>query len=165
MLSAKILKALNDQINQEMSAAYMYLSMSAYFSDIPLNGFAHWMTMQVQEELLHSQKLFDYVINRNSKVKLGPIAAPPASWKSPLAACKAAYQAEVNNTKQIYRVMDVAIKGDDHATRVILQWFVEEQVEEEATALDLVEQLKLAGNAPGAMLILDRELGGRTAAN
>ena len=106
----------------------------------------------------------DYVLERDGNVKLAQIDAPTGSWKSTLVACEAAYKAEVKNTKQINDLMNLAIAENDHATRVILQWFVGEQVEEESTALDLVEQVKLAGDAPGAILILDRELGGRTLA-
>ena len=157
-----MLKAINDQINQEMYSAYMYLSMAAYFAETNLNGFSHWMRLQVQEELVHSQKLFDYLIDRNGEVTLGQIAAPPKAWKTPLAACQGANKAEVRNTKQINELMNQAIKEGDHATRVILQWFVEEQVEEESTSRDLVEQVKLAGTNPSALLILDRELGSRT---
>jgi ferritin len=161
MLSKKMETAINRQINLEIHSALQYLQMSAYFAQENLNGFAHWMRVQYQEELAHANKLFDYVIQRDGSVALEAVAAPPKSWKSTLAACEAAYQAEVNNTKQINALMDQAIKENDHATRVILEWFVEEQVEEESSALNLIEQVKLAGNAAGAILLLDRELGGR----
>lgn len=161
MLSKKMETAINHQINLEIQSALQYLQMSAYFSSANLNGFAHWMRVQYQEELVHANKLFDYVIRRDGVVSLDAIAAPPKTWKSTLAACQAGYQAEVNNTKQINALMDQAIKENDHATRVILEWFIEEQVEEENSANNLIEQVKLADNAPGAILLLDRELGGR----
>jgi ferritin len=161
MLSKKMETAINHQINLEIQSALQYLQMSAFFSQENMNGFAHWMRIQYQEELLHANKLFDYVIRRDGNVVIEAIAAPPRTWKSTLAACQAGYQAEVNNTKQINSLMDQAIKENDHATRVILEWFVEEQVEEESSALNLIEQVKMAGDAAGAILLLDRELGGR----
>ncbi len=161
MLSKKMETAINHQINLEIQSALQYLQMSAFFSQENLNGFAHWMRIQYQEELVHANKLFDYVLRRDGNVAIDAIAAPPKTWKSALAACQGGYQAEVNNTKQINSLMDQAIKENDHATRVILEWFVEEQVEEENSALNLIEQLKLAGAEPGAILLLDRELGGR----
>jgi len=161
MLSKKMEAAINKQINLEIHSALQYLQMSAHFSQQNLNGFAHWMRVQYQEELNHAGKLFDYVLQRDGNVALEAIAAPPRTWKSTLAACQAAYQAEVNNTRQINSLMDQAIKENDHATRVILEWFIEEQVEEESSALNLIEQVKLAADAPGAILLLDRELGAR----
>ena len=162
MLSKKMETALNKQINQELFSAYQYMGIAAYFAEQNLDGFAHWMRMQAQEELMHSSKLFDYVVDRNGKIDLQPIKAPAKTWKTALAALQAAYKAETTNTKQINTIMDGAIKENDHATRVILQWFVEEQVEEESSALDLVEKVKLAQGSASAMFILDRELGTRT---
>jgi ferritin len=162
MISKKMETAINQQINQEIFSAHMYLQMSAYFASRNLNGFSHWFRLQYQEELVHAGKLFDHVLMRDGHVKLTAVSAPTQTWKSTLAACQAAYQAEVNNTKQIDALMDAAAKEKDHATRVILQWFVEEQVEEESSSMNLVEQVKLAGDDSSATLILDRELGGRT---
>jgi ferritin len=162
MISKKMEAAINQQINQEIFSAHMYLQMSAYFASRNLNGFAHWFRIQYQEELVHAGKLFDHVLMRDGEVALTAVAAPTQTWKSTLAACEAAYNAEVKNTKQINALMDAATKENDHATRVILQWFVEEQVEEESSAMNLVEQVKLSGDQPGAILILDRELGART---
>jgi ferritin len=161
MFSTKMQAAINKQINLEIQSALLYLQMSAHFAQENLNGFSHWMRIQHQEELVHANKLFDYVLRRDGNVTLDAIAAPPKSWRSTLAACEAAYNAEVNNTKQINALMDQAIKENDHATRVILEWFVEEQVEEEQSALNLIKQVKIAGNDAGAVLLLDRELGGR----
>jgi ferritin len=162
MISKKMEAAINKQINLEIQSALLYLQMSAHFAHENLNGFSHWMRIQHQEELNHAGKLFDYVLQRDGEVTLTTIAIPQKDWKSTLAACQAAYNAEVNNTKQINALMDQAIKENDHATRVILEWFVEEQVEEESSALNLIKQVELADGAPGAILLLDRELGGRT---
>jgi len=161
MLSKKMESAINKQVNLEIHSALMYLQMSAHFSQQNLNGFARWMRVQYQEELNHAGKLFDYVLRRDGNITLEAVAAPPKTWRTTLAACEAAYQAEVNNTKQINALMDQAIKENDHATRVILEWFVEEQVEEESSALNLIEQVKMASDEPGAVLLLDRELGAR----
>jgi len=161
MISKKMETAINKQINLEIQSALLYLQMAAHFAHENLNGFAHWMRIQHSEELVHANKLFDYLLQRDGEVTLTAVAAPPKSWKSTLASCEAAYAAEVNNTKQINALMDQAIKENDHATRVILEWFVEEQVEEESSALNLIKQVQLAGNAAGAILLLDRELGGR----
>jgi ferritin len=161
MLSKKMETAINNQINLEIQSALLYLQMSAHFAHENLNGFSHWMRIQHQEELVHANKLFDYVLRRDGHVTLDAVAAPPKTWRSTLAACEAAYNAEVNNTKQINSLMDQAIKENDHATRVILEWFVEEQVEEEQSALNLIKQVQLAKNEPGAVLLLDRELGAR----
>ena len=163
MLSKKMETAINKQINLEIQSALLYLQMSAHFANENLNGFSHWMRIQHQEELVHANKLFDYVLRRDGQVTLDAVAAPPKAWRTTLAACEAAYNAEVNNTKQINSLMDQAIKENDHATRVILEWFVEEQVEEEQSALNLIKQVQLAKNEPGAVLLLDRELGGRQA--
>ena len=161
MISKKMEAAINKQINLEIQSALTYLQMSANFAHQNLNGFAHWMRVQYGEELVHANKLYDYVLQRDGEVTLTAIPAPPKTWKSMLAACEAAYAAEVNNTRQINALMDQAIKENDHATRVILEWFVEEQVEEESSALNLIKQVELAADAPGAILLLDRELGAR----
>ena len=161
MLSKKMETAINNQINLEIQSALLYLQMSAHFAHENLNGFSHWMRIQHTEELVHANKLFDYVLRRDGHVLLDAVAAPPKMWRSTLAACEAAYNAEVNNTKQINSLMDQAIKENDHATRVILEWFVEEQVEEEQSSLNLIKQVQLAGTDAGAVLLLDRELGVR----
>ena len=161
MLSKKMETAINKQINLEIQSALLYLQMSAHFAQENLNGFSHWMRIQHSEELVHANKLFDYVLRRDGNVALDAVAAPPKTWKSTLTACEAAYNAEINNTKQINSLMDQAIKENDHATRVILEWFVEEQVEEEQSAMNLIKQVKLAGSDASAVLMLDRELGGR----
>jgi len=161
MLSKKMEKALNAQINLEMFSAYTYLSMAAFFAEKNLDGFSNWMRLQFTEELQHAGKLFDYLIDRDAQVTLSPIKAPAKTWQNIAAAVQAAYKAEVANTTQINDIMDLAFKERDHATRVMLQWFIEEQVEEEASALKIVQQVKLAGKDPSAIMLLDRELGAR----
>jgi ferritin len=161
MLGEKLEKALNLQIKKELGNSYFYFGISLYFREMNLNGFGKWMHVQADEERGHAYKLIDYVLERGGKVQLMEIDAPPRQWKSPLDACEAAYQAEADNTKQINKLMDLALKENDHATGVMLQWFVSEQVEEEAQTTELVEHVKLAKGAPGPLLMLDRELGRR----
>jgi len=161
MLSKKMEKALNDQINAELYSAYLYLSMASYFESANLKGFANWMRVQNQEETLHAMKFFDYVLEKGGKVALQPIEGPQTTWKSPQAAFEAVYAHEQKVTALINKLVDLAIKEKDHATNITLQWFVTEQVEEEASADEVVQKLKLMANAPGGMFMLDRELAQR----
>ena len=160
-LKKKMQDALNKQINAEMYSAYMYLSMSAYFQSINHGGFAGWMRVQAQEELIHAMKIYDHVFERGGGVTLTAIEAPPTEWDSPLAAFEVTSKHEQKVTGLINNLVDLAIKENDHASNNFLQWFIAEQVEEEAAAEDIVQKLKLAGKGAGAMFMLDRELGRR----
>ena len=162
MLSTKIQKALNDQINAEFVAAYIYLSMSAYFTSVNLNGFASWMLAQAQEEMGHAMRIYNFVNDREGKIQLKQVAAPPATWKTPLDAFQAAYAHEQKVTGMIYDIVDLSLKERDHATNSYMQWFVNEQVEEEATASDVVNKLKLVGDDANGLFLLDRDLGTRS---
>ncbi len=162
MIGKKMEKALNEQINAEYYSAYLYLSMVAYFEDKNLPGFSHWMKNQVQEETMHAMKIFDFVCERGGRVTLKEIEQPPKSWKSPLDAFEAAYKHEQLVTSLINKLVDLAITEKDHATNSFLQWFVNEQVEEETSVDTIVQNLKMAENAPGALFMIDRELGRRT---
>ena len=161
MIGKKMEEALNEQVNAEMYSAYLYLSMESYFKSLNLNGFANWMRVQTQEEMTHAMKMYDFVIERGGRVLLKAIQGPPIQWKSPLAAFEAVSDHEQKVTGLINELVDLAINERDHATNSFLQWFVNEQVEEEASADELVKQLKLMENAPGGMFMLDRELGQR----
>ena len=162
MIGKKMEKALNEQINAEYYSAYLYLSMVAYFEDQNLAGFANWMKSQVQEETMHAMKFFDFVCERGGRVTLKAIEQPPKTWKSPLAAFEAAYKHEQLVTSLINKLVDLAITEKDHATNAFLQWFVNEQVEEETSVDSVVQKLKMVGDAPGALFMIDRELGQRT---
>jgi ferritin len=151
-------KALNEQINAELYSAYLYLSMSAYFDSTNLKGCANWMRVQYEEETSHAMRLFDYVQEKGGKVTLKAIDAPQTKWKSPLAVFEAVYAHEQKVTGLINKLVDLAIAEGDHATNTMLQWFVTEQVEEEANADELVQQFKLMGDARGPLFMLDREL-------
>lgn len=161
MLSDKIRDAFNRQIVAELYSSYLYLSMSAYFESINLKGFAHWMRCQVQEEIVHAMKFYAFVNERGGTVKLGAIDAPPTEWASPLAAFQDAYAHEQKVTGLINSLMDLAIAERDHASNAFLQWFVTEQVEEEASADEVVKKIQLAGERGGGMFMLDRELATR----
>ena len=123
-----------------------------------LKGFANWMRVQAQEEMVHAIKLFDYVNEKGGKVTLEAIEAPPTEWDSPLGAFEAVYAHEQKVTGLINDLVDIAIAERDHASNIMLQWFVTEQVEEEASADDAVQKLKLMAGAPGGLFMLDQEL-------
>lgn len=161
MISRKIQDALNGQINSEFYSAYLYLSMVAYFESINLPGFANWMKVQTQEEHIHTMKIYDYVNERNGRVTLKSIAEPPSEWESPLAAFEAAYQHEQKVTGLVNGLINLAIEEKDHAANMFLQWFVNEQVEEENSAETVVQKLKLIADAPGGMYMLDNEMSQR----
>ncbi len=161
MISKKIEKALNEQVNAELFSAYLYLSMEAYFKSLNLNGFANWMRVQTQEEISHAMKIYGFIDERGGRITLKTIDGPQTKWDSPLAVFKAVYEHEQKVTGLINNLVDLAIKEKDHATNTFLQWFVNEQVEEEASADQAVQQLKMMEKAPGGMFMLDRELGQR----
>lgn len=161
MLNETIEKKINSQINAELFSAYLYYSMASYFESISLSGAAHWMRNQVMEELIHVQKFVTYVNERRGTVKLEAIECPQTEWKSPLDAFEAAYEHEIHITGRINTLLDAALKESDHATANFLQWFVAEQVEEEASADAVVQQLKLVGDNKGGLFMIDKELAAR----
>jgi len=163
MISEKLTKALNEQINAEFYSAYIYLSMAAYFEDENLEGFASWMKLQAQEEMEHGMKFFNYLHERGASVKLLAIEEPPTKWKSPVEVFKAALKHEQYVTGRINDLVAMSEKDKDYATNSFLQWFVNEQVEEEATADQMVHKLEMVAGAPGGLYILDREAGQRQA--
>ena len=162
MIDPKMEKALNDQIQAEMYSAYFYLSMAAFFEDRNLPGFSNWFRVQYEEEFFHAMKFFDFVCERGGRVQLGTINGPPGEWDSPLAVYEAAFEHEQMVTGLVDDLMNRAIELRDHATRSFLQWFVDEQVEEEANVDAIVQQLKLIGDSGYGLYQLDKELAGRT---
>ena len=163
MLSKKLQDALNDQITSELYSAYVYLAMSAHLTGANLPGFARWMRLQSQEEYSHAMKIYDFVLQRGGRVVLKPVDQPPAQYKSPLDVFQQALKHEQKVTGMINRLYELAIKENDYPTQIMLQWFVTEQVEEEHAAGDVVEQLKMIGNEPTALFLLDQQLGTRGA--
>ncbi|MDI3504440.1 MAG: ferritin [Candidatus Cloacimonadota bacterium] len=161
MISKKMITAINAQINKEFYSEYLYLSMQAWFADQNLEGMAKWMDAQGKEERLHVMKFFNYLIDRGAKVKLTAIDAPPVDFDNPLKVFNMALDHEKLITKSIDELMDLAIKDKDHATRSFLQWFVDEQVEEEASMDRIVNMLKMVGGDGQGIMMIDRELGQR----
>ncbi|MCD4792844.1 MAG: ferritin [Bacteroidales bacterium] len=162
MLNKKIEKELNDQINAEYWSAYFYLSMAAYFESENLPGFANWMRIQYQEEISHVLKFFDYINERGGRVILKPIDAVKTVWNDPIEIFEDTYKHEQKVTELINNLVNISFEEKDHATYNMLQWYVAEQVEEEAAADSILQQLKmLEGNKHG-LLMLDRELKQRT---
>jgi ferritin len=162
MLSKKMEKALNEQLNAELYSAYLYLAMSAWFESQNLPGFAAWMRIQHREETVHGMKFFKFVTERRGRVALKAIEEPGKEWKSSLAAFEAAFEHEQYITGRIGDLVNLAVEEKDHAANAFLQWFVNEQVEEEASVDSIVQKLKMAEKSPGAILMLDHELGKRT---
>lgn len=161
MISKKMESALNKQINAELYSAYLYLSMNAYFQSVNLPGFANWMRVQALEEMTHADRFYKYVADRGGRVLLDAIDKPPVKWSSPLNVFEEVYRHEQKVTSLIHALVDLAITEKDHASNAMLQWFVNEQVEEEANAESLVQQLRLIGDNGYGILMLDRELAGR----
>jgi ferritin len=161
MLNPKMQDALNEQLNRELYSSYLYLSMSAYFDSVHLLGFAGWMRVQAQEEIVHALKYFDYVKERGGRTMLAPVEGPPTEWESSLPAFEQAYEHEVEVTARINGLVDLAIQLSDHAASNFLQWFVAEQVEEEASVDTVVQRLKLVGSDSAGLFMLDAELGKR----
>lgn len=161
MLKEPVAQKLNEQINAELYSAYLYYGMANYFEQTSLPGAAHWMRMQALEEMAHVTKFGAFINDRRGKVSLAAIAAPPATWESPLAAFEAAYVHEVMVTGLINALVDLAQQHSDHATLNFLQWFVGEQVEEEASVDQIVQQLKLIDKSEGGLFMLDKELASR----
>jgi ferritin len=153
--------AMNDQIQAELHSAYIYLSMAAYYESLSLPGFAHWMRLQSNEELEHAMKFFEHISERGGKVELQAIEAPPATFDSPFTAFKMAYEHEKKITGLIHDLYKLANDESDFPALSLLQWFVDEQVEEEASTLEVVEKLEMVGDNKMGVFMMDRELGQR----
>ncbi|PNR94726.1 ferritin [Petrotoga sp. 9PWA.NaAc.5.4] len=160
-LDERMLKSLNEQINKEIYSAYLYFSMASYFDSINLKGFAKWMKSQVKEELNHAHKIYDYIYDKGGVVELEAIQAPKNSWESPLEAFKDAYEHEIFVTESIYKLVDLSKELNDHSTYNFLQWYVAEQVEEEAQTKNIVDALEFIKDEKTALFMLDMELGKR----
>ncbi len=158
MMKQVIQDALNAQINREMYSSNLYLAMSAYYASTNLNGFANWMRIQAQEEMDHAMKFYDYMIDRGAKVVIDKIEAPKLEWESPLDAFEASFKHEQFISENINKLADLAIKENDHATNNLIQWFVNEQVEEEANVDEIVSRMKMLGNFGGGLFMIDNEL-------
>ncbi len=161
MLNEEIQEKLNQQVNNELYAAYIYQAMGAQFEAESLEGFASWMDLQTQEELEHARKIYDYINERGGRVELRAIAEPPKDFGTPLEAFQAALEHEEMVTGKINELVSLARKHDDYATESFLQWFVDEQVEEEDSVNAIIDKLEMIGGASSGIYILNNELGRR----
>lgn len=162
MLNKKIEKAINAQITEEVFSAHIYLSMSSWFETQNLKGFANWMYVQYQEELTHAIKFFRYVNDRGGQAIIDTIKGPESDWKNPVLAFKETLKHEQFVTKKINELVYLAKEEKDYATESFLKWYVDEQVEEEKNATDILNELNMIGESKTALLMLDKELGART---
>ncbi len=163
MIKEIIENTINEQIEREMYSSNLYLAMSAYYHSINLPGFANWMRIQAQEEMFHAMKFFDYLIERGGMPKVNALAEPQSQWDSAFIAFEAAYKHEQYITENINKLMDIAVRESDHATQILLQWFVTEQVEEEANVLEILDRMKMVEDFKGGLFMLDNELKQRPA--
>jgi ferritin len=161
MIGPKMEAALNAQINEEMYSSYLYLAMAAYFNSIDLPGFSSWMRVQAKEEESHAMKLFDFIQERGGRVALAKIKEPTKEWASPQAAFEAALAHERHISGRIDKLVDLSRAENDHAAEFFLQWFVKEQVEEEATADAIVKRLNMIGESKNGLFMMDHNLGKR----
>jgi ferritin len=161
MISKKMEKAINDQINAELYSAYLYLSMAAYFDSTNLSGFSAWMKVQANEEYKHAMKFYGHITDRLGTVTLKAIDGPKTSWKSPLDAFENVFEHEQKVTGLINNLVEIAAQEKDNAAFVLLQWYVNEQVEEEKSADEIVQILKRIKDSSQGLIMLDRELAKR----
>ncbi len=161
MIADKLCKAMNDQIKNELESYYIYLSMAAYFESVSLDGMGHWMRCQAHEEMTHAMKFFSHVIDRGGKVVLQDLKQLKIQWSSPLEAFKDAYEHEKFISGKINELTTIAREEKDYASEPLLAWFSDEQVEEEANASKIADQLEMVAGDKSGLLMLDRELAGR----
>ncbi len=161
MMNEKVQEAINNQINAEIYSAYLYLSMAAYFDSISLEGFSNWMKIQAQEEMTHAMKFYDFVFERGGKVVMKAIEQPQAEFKSPLEVFEKTLEHEKEVTSLINNLYELAVREKDYPLESMLKWFIDEQVEEESTAANIVDKVKLAGDKGPGVYMLDKELGAR----
>ncbi len=161
-LSKKLLEEMNVQIQEELFSAYLYYAIGAWFDSINLPGFAHWMRVQALEEVTHAHKFHNHIVGRRGTVEFLEIKKPPKKWESALDACEAAFKHEQHITGRIHILLDIAVKEGDHeAIYGILNWFIEEQIEEEQNTDALVQKLKMLADSKNALYMLDREVATR----
>jgi len=161
MIDNRMQKAINEQINFELYSSYIYLGMAAYFEFINLKGFGSWMRVQAMEEQTHARRFYAFLVERSGRVELADIKAPKAEWKSPLDAFEDAYKHEQIVTKRINDMVNLALELKDHASNSFLQWFVNEQVEEESAVDAVIQSLKLVENQPSGWFLIDKDLATR----
>jgi len=162
MMSKEMADAINEQINAEFYSAFLYLSMATKLEDMTLSGLANWMRVQYEEEVFHAMKFLDHMVERGERVHLKEIAAPQTEWDGPLAMWEAAYEHELKVTGMINDLMSIAVEDKDYASQQFLQWYVEEQVEEEDNTSTIRDKIAMVTEAHGGLYMLDKELAART---
>jgi len=161
-LSKKLHKEMNIQIQEEVYSAYLYYAMSAWFETQGFAGFATWMRVQAMEELTHAQRFYNHIIERGNEVELLEIAKPASKWKSPLDAAKGAYEHEQHITARIHKLMTIARSDNDFSAEIgLLNWFVDEQIEEEENTGAIVQKLEMIGDSKSGLYQIDKEVGAR----
>ncbi len=161
MIPKKLEEAFSEQIRHELESAYLYLAMAAYFDSKGLEGMARWMRAQTQEEVTHAMRFYKHIVERGGRPQLQPISILQQEWASPQAAFAAAYEHEKFITGRINELVKLSQTENDYASRTLLQWFVDEQVEEEASTSKIAQELELVGSDGRGILMMDRELGQR----
>jgi ferritin len=160
-INKELVDSINDQLNFELYSAFLYLSMGTWFEEQNLNGMAHWMEVQYQEEFAHAMRFYRHLTERGARVVMKQIAAPKTDWESAHEVFADAYHHETLVTGRIYKIGDIADRLGDRSTQSMLNWFYNEQTEEEATTMGIRDKLKLIGDSIPALLLLDSELGAR----
>jgi ferritin len=163
MINERVLEAMNKQINAELHSAYLYLAMAAFLDGINFSGMASWMQVQAREEVGHAMKFYRHIVDRGGNVKLSSIEGPRGEWESTSHVFEDAYAHECKISALIHGLLELAQAEKDYAALPLLQWFVSEQIEEEADACNIVHRLKLIGDSKNALFMLDRDLGERKA--
>jgi ferritin len=163
MIGKAMQDQMNEQINKEIFSSYLYLSMAAYFADKNLPGFANWMRVQEAEEREHAMKFYDFILERGGKVTLKAIEAPKTEWTSTMEVAEEVAAHEAKVTASIYALYELALKEKDYPAQIMLQWFINEQVEEEKNAGEIIATLKMIEAHETAVLQLDHRLGKRSA--
>ena len=161
MISERMEAELNEQVNKEFYSAYLYLAMAAYCTTIGLPGFSHWMRLQYDEETMHVTKMYDYILDQGGEIHLKAIEEPPKEYGSPLEIFEKTLEHEQFITRSIHKLMSMAIEENDYATQAFLQWYVTEQVEEEANVQDVLNPLRMVGSDKGGLMMIDQKLAGR----
>jgi ferritin len=161
MISDKMQAALNEQVNKEFYSAYLYLAMSAYCNTIGLPGFSNWMRQQYEEEILHVTKMYDYILDQGGEIHLLKVEEPPRKYGTPVEIFETTLEHEQFVTKSINSLMTLAIEEQDYATQTFLQWYVTEQVEEEANVNDILAPLRMVGDEKGGLMMIDQQLSKR----
>lgn len=165
MISKKVQQAFNSQLNEELYSSYLYLSMAAHFESKNLKGFAHWFRIQSQEEYGHALKFFNFILQKGGKVSLTQIAAPKTKWNSIAEVFNDTLAHEQKITSLINGLVEVTMEEKDYAAHTFLQWFVTEQVEEEANVEEIIQKIDMIGENKSGLFLLDNELGSRSVAS